>query len=110
MIMYDLPQDVCLDFLLGRELLQVSFGLYQTILRLDSQVEISVECPFDIDGRPSEPSRLISLIGKRIDRATRVGEGDIELQFSGESRVLIKDCNSSAESYQITSPTHVIVV
>jgi hypothetical protein len=104
---------------LGRELLQVCFGLYQIILNFDEDTSISLECEFRLtetntlqqgDQRSDLDSHVIRLLGSRITNVTNKGEGQLLIHFSSGSSLEIFDSNPSHESYHITHGKEMIIV
>src|SRR5207237_8419413 len=68
-LMYGLPSNTDLSFLVGRQLAQLCLGQYQAQLRFDGDVTISLEGEFSLDGqrRPiSEAHVLYVLLGLEI--------------------------------------------
>lgn len=117
--MYGLPNDVSLDFLCGKELVQLLVGVFQVQLRFDGEIQISVEGEFDhlrngkpcnSNGLPNAAASLLVLLGQRVAASRRVGRGDVELTFSRGDVLRLKDSNQNAESYEILAPGIQIVV
>jgi hypothetical protein len=108
-----------LNFLIGRELLQVSFGLHQTILSFDSDTSISIECKFRLvlKGQPRKATNdtrsageFSKLLGCVIANAVNKGTGELGIEFSDGSFLELFDSNAGFESYQIAHGKNVIVV
>lgn len=53
--MYGLPADINLEFLVGRELIQVAVGLHEIVLVFDDNVSISIESHCAIGGATYNP-------------------------------------------------------
>jgi len=112
--MYGLNKSVKLDFLLGKQLIQVCIGSHQTILRFDGDTIITVEglsrlaakrgSEIEIHpNRPEEAGKLVCLLGRAIQGVVNTGNGDIELVFTSGESLKILDSNKNYESYQIES-------
>lgn len=117
--MYGLPKGADLQFLIGKELVQVCVGMYQVILRFYEELTISLECECEVipalPGRVPATSQaavtsLISLIGTKITTANSIGNGDLAAGFSDGTTLLICDSNGNTESYQIIDEVHEIIV
>jgi hypothetical protein len=120
--MHGLKKDIDLNFLNGRELIQLCIGLYQTIFKFDEDVAISVEGEFRyFDGqdewtwRPEPGSsllaaRTVALLGATIESLASEENGMLALTFSNRSRLTIVDSSKDYESYDITRPGQTIVV
>jgi hypothetical protein len=118
--MYGLPLNTDLDFLVGKELMQVCLGRYQSVLHFEGQLTITLECGFQVRlrgghrhqerSKRSQTNRLSRLLGNKIVQVTNNGGGELTLAFSNGSVLVVSDTNSEYESYQIADPTHTIVV
>jgi hypothetical protein len=118
--MYGLPVGEDLTFLLGKELIQVCAGLHQTILYLNGDTSISLECKFEVsklldgesEGRSccSTTETLLTPLGSRIVSVANKGDGELAVAFSDGSTLVIFDSNPDHESYQISDSTHSIIV
>lgn len=113
--MYGLEKSVNLEFLIGRELIQISIGTHQVMMAFDRDVHITIEglCELSFDrgapteihaSAPNETRQLTQLVGARIDNAVNHGDGNIGLKFSNGIMVRIFDSNKTFESYQIEGP------
>jgi hypothetical protein len=120
--MYGLKKEIDLNFLNGRELIQVAIGLYRISFRFDEDVAISVEGEFTyFDGQAewtwkSEAgamqiaSRTVSLLGATILSFEGHENGTLSLVFSNGQRLTILDSSKEYQSYDITWPGVTIVV
>jgi hypothetical protein len=120
--MYGLKKGIDLNFLTGRELVQLAIGVYQVQFGFDEDVRISVESEFRyFDGqtewiwRPelgssSIAARVVALLGATIKSFGCNIEGTLTLAFSNQHRLTILDSSREYESYDITRPGHTIVV
>ena len=120
--MYGLNKNIDLNFLNGRELIQVAIGVYQVQFAFDEDVTIYVEGGFSyFDGKDEvvwkpEPaaadiaSRTVMLLGAIIANFEGHENGTLKLIFSNGHRLTIPDLSKQYESYQITRPGATIVV
>jgi len=118
--MYGLPTNMDLSFLLGKELIQVCIGTFQSILRCGGGACSSLECEYrvfrmsgDGDGTSapcSSADGLTAILGRKIVGVTNNGGGELAITFSNDSVLVIYDTNTEYESYQISDRTCTIVV
>ena len=118
--MYGLDKELNLQFLKGRELLQLCISLCQVIMKFSEELNISIECDLritDENGKIvelfdiSESSQyLFCLIGSDIVDAIKSGTGDLTLKFSNGYQLALIDSNESTESFTITTPEQEIIV
>lgn len=108
--MYGLTKETDIGFLSDLELEQVCIGLYQVILHFDKDVSICLECEYEVDSKINDVMGLVRLLGNRVVLSINRGEGEIALQFSNGSVVVIQDSNLDTESYQIIAPGKQIIV
>jgi predicted HAD superfamily hydrolase len=90
------------------------------IFKFDDEVSISVEGQFEYtsattssDWRPGNPllaAPTLSLLSARIEGVHGQENGTLELRFSNEDHLLVKDTNKEYESYQISRRGETIVV
>lgn len=114
-----LPDDFDLGFLEGRELIQVSIGLYQVIFSFFQNLTISIEDRFVFDGpsgratwqqgETQAAAQTVALLGGRITRVLR-RSSTIELQFDNSCSLSITPTDAPYESFQITHEGRTIVV
>jgi len=117
---YGLPADTDLDFLTGSQLIQVSVGENETILRLEPDISIMVASAVHLiepDGSDVNltdareiGARLLPLLGDQIVAATVIPPGTLRLSWSPGSVLEIIDSWDRFESYTITCGDRVIVV
>lgn len=118
-MLWPLKEDVDLSFLVGRELIQVSIGIYQVIFGFVGDLTISVEDCFEIE----EPSRRITWIPEAVREAAqavcllgrntegiRRSDSVIELSFSGGYSLRIRPTNTNYESFQINNRGKLYIV
>jgi hypothetical protein len=120
--MYGLSKDLDLNFLNGREVIQVAIGVYQIQFGFDEDVRISVEGQFSyFDGHDEwvwtpDPggaqiaARAVALLGATIESFQGHEDGTLKLIFSSGQRLIILDNSKEYESYDITRPGSTIVV
>ena len=119
--MYGIDKTINLNFLVGKELLQLCIGLYQLRLNVTDQLTISAECIIRLmhpDGsvveiscdRPELSSRLTCLLGRAIEAIQTDVKGVLNLSFSDGFQLSIVDSNEDEESFTITIGEHEIVV
>lgn len=120
--MYGLSADIDLNFLIGREVLQVAIGSYQVIFGFDENVRISVESEFRYfdgerewiwrpePGAPQIAARTVVLLGSVINSFEAHSDGTLQLAFSRGSRLTFLDSSEEFESYDITRPGQTIIV
>jgi hypothetical protein len=108
--MMGLSKDMDLSFLGGRELIQVGFGLHQTILRFDADTSISIECDYEVGDQHNDQLGLISLLGNTVAKVSNPGDGSLIIEFMSGPTLVIRDSNRDFESYQVESPGKYIVV
>jgi hypothetical protein len=120
--MYGLRKDLDLNFLSGRELIQVAIGLYQISFRFDEDLAISVEGEFRYfdgqgewiwkseQGAAQLAAKTVSLLGATIQSFEGEGNGTLSLVFSNGHRLTILDSSKDYQSYDITRPGSTIVV
>ena len=118
--MYGLPDNINLDFLKGKELLQVCVGFNDLILNFDENIVLSItskcryECSvksMDIDNYTSSASLICSMLGKKIIDASSKDGKHLVVKFDNECQLIIYDDSEYYESYLIKgSPNGDIVV
>jgi hypothetical protein len=120
--MYGLKKEIDLNFLTGRELIQLAIGVYQIQFSFDDDVRISVESEFRyFDGqaeliwRPEPGSysiaaRAVALLGATIDSFGSHTDGTLTLAFSNQHCLTLLDSSQEYESYDITRPGQTIIV
>jgi len=118
--MYGLSKTADIDFLSGRELIQVVVGLYQVTLNFDGDFSISIESEFDhlvgdssqlsTRSLPIAATSLLRLLGSKVILTRNLGEGEIHLDFGQKGTVRLFDANRNTESYEIHGPGVDIIV
>lgn len=112
--MYGLPEGFDGTRLIGRFLLQISFGRYQIQLRFDEKVTIAVESGFvyrdsstsapraiDIPDLPATQSELLQLLHHKVVNAFGDKEGTLTLEFDHGAALQCLDDEPCYEAYQI---------
>ena len=113
--MYGLSSDVDLSFLVGRKLLQVGAGEFQTILHFQGGVSVTIEGECELGGASYGPgvvtaSQLLALVGQVVSGVRAVSGRHLELTFSDTVRVTVLESDGPWESFTIEGPAGVIVV
>lgn len=120
--MYGLASSTRLDFLIGVELEQVAFSLYQLILRFSEETSISIEGICRVlskNGKTllewhsnelTDLSEIGRLLGHQITHCSIPGDGSVLIHFDHEVCLEVLDSKKDFESYQITNRDLVIVV
>lgn len=118
--MYDLPQNVSLDFLVGRELELVCFGAYVVTLHFSGGPQIQIEGGFEhgsaadreiVRGAfPLSESQLMRLITHRVTTIEARPNGTLTLVFSNDDRLTIDGNVGPYESYQVSAPDRELLV
>lgn len=108
--MFGLTTATDISFLSGVKLEQVCVGLCQVILNFSSEVSISIEGEYEVDGNVADLMGLVRLLGKRLTHPINRGEGILELAFSNGIVLIIRDSNPNGESYQVTARDRQIIV
>jgi hypothetical protein len=111
-----------LSFLAGRQVVQVTIGVYQVQFSFDEDVIISVQSQFVyFDGQQEwiwkpEPgaahaaARTVSLLAATVQSVEGQEKGSLFLLFSNGHRLSIFDSSKEYESYDITRPGQTIIV
>jgi hypothetical protein len=120
---YGLPRDFDGAKLVGRQLLQVCFGLYQLQLHFDGELSISVESAVAYKEDPNEEltrvsipdlaaSRppLLHLLHHKIVNALGDDKGTLTLEFDNRQVLQCLDEGEKYESYQINIGKSLIIV
>lgn len=119
--MYGMKDSTNLDFMVGKVLDQVCFGLASVNLNFSGQVSVSIESEYEVfvnhDGASSISSEqktdrksLLRLIGCDVCSVEKIGDGGVSISFSNGIKLCIYDSHDSFESYSISSPGGTIVV
>jgi hypothetical protein len=118
-IVYGLPKQTALSFLIGKQVFHVCFGEYCTSIGFDT-VGITFEGKYthtitdgreDVQERGSYPNvDLIRLLGKTVVAATVIEDGTVEVSFSHGDRLRLFDDSPQYESYKISNGDQLIVV
>ena len=119
--MYGLEKTVKLQFLIGKELLQLCIGLYQIILNFTDELVINIESTCKLIspehhstviscGTPRTCVELIGLLGTSITKVTNQGDGEVLIFFSNEYCLKLIDNNKDVESYSIAAVDNEIIV
>lgn len=118
--MHGLTSDVDLEFIVGREVIQIAIGVHQVIVAFDQNLKISIEGEFEyitkvarVKWRPSASevaAKTVGLLGLRVGSISSQTDGALELSFSNGDRLVLKDTNPEYESYQIVTSEKTMVV
>ena len=119
--MYNLDKATDFSFLLGKELLQVSIGLYQIVLRFSDNIVVNAECMLLLKGEdgsllqvdsedPQTTKELVCLLGKAIKSVKIASNMELKMLFSSESELTLIDSNEDGESFAISSPESEYIV
>lgn len=118
-MLWPLSEDFDTGFLLNRELIQISIGVYQVIFAFAQNLTIAVEDRFvlheptgETTWKPClgcEAGRAASLLGHRTTRAVRNGSG-IQLWFDRGFSLEITPTDEPCESFQINDNGRMILV
>jgi len=118
--MYGLEKSLNLQFLKGRELLQLCISVCQVIMKFSEDTNISIECDLrftsesgeviDLIDIPESSKYLFCLFGVEIVDVIKMDVGDLVLVFSNGCELALIDSNENTESYTITAPEQQIIV
>lgn len=118
--MYGVPERERLVGLIGKELVQVCFGVHQVIFRFEKDVWISVESGIEnsmlgrVTGGHCEIYRtesfLVGLLGSTLREVDRVNSKTLRLTFSNDCYVDLRDDSDHYESFQIKVDGELIVI
>ncbi|MEO5889699.1 MAG: hypothetical protein ABIQ31_05565 [Ferruginibacter sp.] len=118
--MYGLPNNIDLNFLIQRQLLQICFGENEMIMNFDDNLSITLtsKCAFSFDGDnlqiienySTSASLICNLIGHFINEIKASENGTLAMNFSGNNIFILYDDDKFYESYWIKSKTSIIVV
>jgi hypothetical protein len=118
--MYGLPRDVDLQFLTGRELIQVAIGKWQIQFNFERDASIAVESRIRIqiygqkaEWRSGETAGIelaLCLVGSTVTQVRAQHDGTLILRFGEGKELQVLDSNENLESYQITTPTGSLIV
>ena len=112
--------DVDLGFFLKKSLEQLCFGLYQISMNFAEGVTLNIESTLsltreggealDFNAPYTEAGGLLTLLGAEVSSARSGEDGDLYLEFSNGSSLLVSNSNSDYESYEIRNGASVTVV
>ena len=117
--MNGLDAAIDLSFLRGREVIQITIGIFQILFIFDEQVQISVESEFRfgstdscvwLPGMPQAAGPALRLLGARVEQVRSQRDGTLDLIFSNGDTLTILDSSKEFESYNIARPGQTIVV
>jgi Family of unknown function (DUF6188) len=109
----DPTNPINLDFLPGKELIQICVGRYQVILRFTDELEITLEGAYWISNAEEETFRtsgkdptsskyLVPLLGQTIKSAQVQQDDGIIINFSTGHILFVKAGSGDFESFSIT--------
>ena len=123
--MYGKPKNVALNFFIGREVIALILGKFNTTLGIgklavdDPDYNINFEADFSLDKQhfkreiiSAESHRLYVLLGKKITSAQFIKEdkGDLKLTFDSGNELIIHEDDAPYESYTMQTPDGLVVV
>ena len=119
-LMYGLPKNTDLSFLLGKELQSVSIARHSLVINFDDDERITItsECTYQpnkgdtvqFENYPASASLICKLLGSSIVGARGAEDGSLALEFSNGDTFRIHDDSIQYESYQIKFGSRLIVV
>ncbi|HZT87870.1 MAG TPA: DUF6188 family protein [Stellaceae bacterium] len=117
--MYDLPKDVDLNFLKGRQLELLCFAPYSLTLHFERGTRIQIEGSFkhSVDGKagssktfPLASTHLTRLLSQTIVKVSVKPDGGLSLAFSNGDLFAIEGNVGPYESYQVQAPDRDLIV
>ncbi len=109
-----------LNWIIGKELLQVCIGLYQVILRFTHQLSITIECQYSLSTQeavveasgdnPEISKDLVCLLGCSIYSCHQHENGEFVLDFSNGYSLKLLPETTGTESFSITDEKFEILV
>ena len=119
--MYGLPKDFDATRFVGCTLEQVSFSANTVHLSFEERVSITIESSFSHSSSensgcselmrvPPSESRLMQLVGKRIEHAQGDEDGTLTLRFSNDHILVCHDDLPMYEAYRMTFGDEEIIV
>ena len=118
--MPELNHNMDVQFLRGRELIQIAIGLYQVIFVFDDEITISVENHFRyiafensvewLPGAKHIAGKTIELLGGLIEEICSLENGTLEIKFGNGHHLVFNAESTGFESYQITKRGEIIVI
>jgi hypothetical protein len=114
--MYNVPPENELQFLVGRELIQVCIDPCQVIVHFDNQTSISIESSFHLEFEPAPKSllesgaQILRLLRTTITSVQVVNPNELVLVFDARWRLHIFEDDDPYESFHITSPEGTFVI
>ena len=99
------------DFLVGKELIQVSVGVFQVILRFTDELIISIENTYYSDigqgliesrgDNIHDSKKLIDFLGQSISSQQTTGYQQVLITFSNQYSLKLLPNDSGQESYSV---------
>jgi hypothetical protein len=118
--MYEIPKNLDWSFMFEKELIQVCYGKYQTQLRFEGGLCVSIEAGVvhghadqvlgKSNGREQGITSLIGLLGASIKSAQAEGEDTLVLQFSNAHVLRVLRDEEPYESFSISAPGELTIV
>lgn len=118
--MYGLPENINLDFLKDKTLIQICISSHQIIMRFDEDISISIESLIKLlknngenyvyDDFTSINKDFLALLGNSIVNVISHEAGTLSLIFGNGSKVELTDDNIKYESYHIVRSGKVVVI
>ena len=118
--MYGIPEEKKLQFLLGKELIQICIGSNQVVFQFEFDLKISIEVSIK-HGMPdmtvkvfeeywNQETTLTLLLGSSVKSLHVVDSKILHLEFSNGHFVEIKDESLEYESFQITIDDQILII
>lgn len=118
--MYGLPENVDLNFLKAKRLIQICISAHQIIFGFDEDISISIESPIKLisgigesylyDDVSSINKDFIGLLESSVVDVIPYVTGTLVLLFSSGSKIELVDDSIQYESYQIFRGGKIVVV
>ena len=119
-MLHEVPRNLDWSFMISKELIQVCYGRYQTQLRFDGGLCVSIEAGIvhSLDeqvlgkskGRGQGIPSLIGLLGASIERVETEGEDCLRLGFSNAHVLRVLKDEEPYESFSISAPGELTIV
>ena len=118
--MYGLPENIDLDFLKDKKLIQICISSHQIIMRFDEDTSISIESVIKLLNNNGEShiycdassinKDFLGLLGSSIVNVMCYATGTLILLFGNGSKVELTDDSIKYESYQILRNGEIVLV
>jgi hypothetical protein len=118
--MNEMPKDLDWSFVFKKELIQVCYGKYQTQLRFEGDLCVSIEAGVvhsqadrvlgKSNGREQGIASLIGLLGTSIEHVQVEGDDMLVLKFSNAQVLRVLKDEEPYESFSISAPGELMIV